>query len=480
MEESGFLFWVIRILWAVGAILLFGLAILIHEYGHFLAAKLLGFKIDAFSIGFGPALWKKKVNGVDYRIGCISLGGYVALPQLDPSAMDAIQGDNSGEKTAEQAEVAQPAWKRMIVAIAGPFGNIVLAVVVAFIIYAASSPENFGGIGVTVGYVKPGSATAEAGIAVGDKFVSVNGNPVTCWNEVSVECILGANTNTGIRACVEREGQTLDLVLPIEVQAETGYAYIPDLNPRLRCMVGKVVPGSPAEAAGMKKGDLLVAADGVDLNGPDDLIRRVTKSEGKPIALQVKRYPSGNMETVSLLPRYDEEAKRPLIGIIFGQSEADNQSWMMYRRPSLQLSNDAKSIFRILRALFAPRVKGEASRAAKGMGGAITLFVVFWMQIQSGVIHTLAFLRWLCINLAIINLLPIPVLDGGHVLFALIEMITRRKPSPKLVGWIYNVFVVLLIGLMAVLIFRDVWRFKGMVHRALDEAKVEQTEAAHE
>ena len=169
---------------------------------------------------------------------------------------------------------------------------------------------------------------------------------------------------------------------------------------------------------------------------------------------------------MTLTPKTDPESGRPLIGIIFAGSEAAKQPWMLYRRPSLQLSNDAKGVYRILRALFAPRVKGEAKRAAKGMGGAATLFVVFWLQLQAGLVQTLAFLRYLCVNLAVINLLPLPVLDGGHVMFALLEMITRRKPSARVTGWIYNIFAVLLISLMAILLLRDVWRFNRMFRRA--------------
>ena len=466
--------WCFRILWAVGAILLFGVAVIVHEFGHFLAGKLLGFKVDAFSVGFGPAIWRKKINGVVYRVGCIPLGGYVALPQLDPSEMDVIQGKNAEGERQPPPPVAP--WKRIVVAVAGPFGNIVLAVVAAFVIYAFSTPDNFGGVGVTVGYVEPEGGAAAAGLRVGDTFATLNGNKVSCWNEVTIECILGSGTNGTIQAQVVRDGATVDLSLPVSIDSESGYASLDGVEPRLKCQVGSVVTNSPAEAAGLRKGDTILAIDGTDLNGPDDMVSRIKKAGESPVALTVRPYRGSALATVTLTPRFDEEAGRPLIGIVFAQSEAANQPWMMYRRPSLQISNDAKSIFRILRALFAPRVKGEARRAANGMGGAVTLFVVFWMQIQAGILQTLAFLRYLCINLAVINLLPLPVLDGGHVMFALVEMITRRKPSAKLTGWIYNIFAALLISLMLFLLLRDVWRFNGMYRRRRSSA----AEAAEE
>ena len=469
MFDSQIALWCFRILWAVGAILLFGVAVIVHEFGHFLAAKLLGFQVDAFSVGFGPAIWKKKIGGVTYRVGCIPLGGYVALPQLDPSEMDAIQGKNSEPGERQPPPPVAP-WKRIVVAVAGPLGNVVLAVVVAFGIYLFSTPDNFGGVGVTIGRVEPGGPAEAAGLRVGDTFQTINGNSVSCWNEVTIECILGGGTNGTLQARVLRaEGEkavSVDLEIPVRVtDKDTGYAEIPGVEPRMKCQVGSVNPGSPAEAAGIRKGDQLLAVNGVDLNGPEDLIARVNAAGETSIDLFLRRYRTGATETVTLAPRFDAEMGRPLIGVIFAQSEASNQPWMMYRRPSLQLSNDAKSIFRILRALFAPRVKGEAKRAANGMGGAVTLFVVFWLQIQAGILQTLAFLRYLCINLAVINLLPLPVLDGGHVMFALVEMVTRRKPSAKLTGWIYNIFAVLLIALMLTLVLRDVWKFNRLFHR---------------
>ena len=388
--------------------------------------------------------------------------------------MDVIQGKN-GEGERQPVPPVAP-WKRIVVAVAGPFGNIVMAVVAAFVVYAFSTPDNFGGVGVTVGHVESGGKAAEAGLRVGDTFATLNGNKVSCWNEVTIECILGAGTNGLIQAQVVRDGSTVDLTLPVSVDSETGYASLEGVEPRLKCQVGSFMPDSPAEKAGLRKGDTILAVDGVNLSSPNHLISSIKAAGERPVVLSVRQYRGGAVAQFTLTPRFDAEAGRPLIGIVFAESEAANQPWMMYRRPYLQLSNDAKSIFRILRALFAPRVKGEAKRAAQDMGGAMTLFVVFWMQIQAGLLQTLAFLRYLCINLAVINLLPLPVLDGGHVMFALVEMITRRKPSAKLTGWIYNIFAILLINLMVLLLLRDVWRFNGMYRRSHSSA----AEAAEE
>ena len=464
----------IHVLWALGTLILFGLAIIIHEFGHFLAAKLLGFQVDAFSIGFGPAIWHKTIKGCDYRVCWIPLGGYVALPQLDPSSMDTIQGEH-GEETDRTRIPSVPAWKRIVVAFAGPFGNIVLAVILAFIIFAV--PSDFGGIGVTIGSVAKDGPAAAAGLRVGDRFVSVNGNKVDFWSEVAVECHLAGDTNNGVEAVVARGDALVDLRIPIARDPSTGYMMLPGVAPRLRCQIDTVTPGSPAETAGLKKGDLLLDLDGIPVNSPSDMIQRLSTNKGTPVELTLRRFRTGAIEKVSMVPRYNAKHHKIMIGVVFSANELKMPQWMAYRRPWLQLKNDAKSISRMLRALFAPKAKGEATRAAKDMGGALTLFYIFWVQVQAGLLHSLAFLRFLCINLAILNLLPLPILDGGHIAFALVEIVTRRKPSEKFVNAISTVFAVLLIGLMALLIFRDAWRFKKMHDRNVqDRLELEQEE----
>lgn len=464
----------LHILWAVGALLLFSIAVIVHEYGHFIFARKCGMKVDAFSIGFGPALWKKTVNGVTYRVGCIPFGGYVALPQLDPSSMDVVQGTNGEEGERESLKPVSP-WVRMVVAFAGPLGNLVLAVVLAFVIFAIPSPDGFGGVGVTVGSVDNGGRAELAGIKAGDKFVSVNGNNVSFWNDVVIECHFGGNTNSGIAAVVERDGRNVKLVLPVERDASTGYYKLEGVYPRLECRVGQLIDGMPAAKAGLEPGDLITAIDGHELSSPGEMADIVAESDGRALELDVVRRTSGATEKLTLKPEFGEEQGRLLIGIVFAESEASIPQWMMYKRPWHQLRGDVHNIFRMLRALFAPKSKGEAGRAAKDMGGALTLFYIFWAQVQAGLLHSLAFLRFLCVNLAILNLLPLPILDGGHIVFALAEIVTRRKPSAKFVNAVSSVFAVLLIGLMLLLVYRDAIRL-NRIRSMRSKAAVEAVE----
>ena len=156
-----------------------------------------------------------------------------------------------------------------------------------------------------------------------------------------------------------------------------------------------------------------------------------------------------------MTPRFNTEAGRHLLGIDFGGRAVTASQWLQYRKPWLQLKGDATSVVRILRALVAPRAKGETKRAASGLSGPLVILVLLWLQVRASPIAALAFLRFLCVNLALLNLLPLPVLDGGHIVFALYETVTRRKPNARLVNVLSNAFAVLLIGLMALLLFRD-------------------------
>lgn len=447
----------------LGVMFLFCLAVVVHEFGHFIAAKWLGFKINTFSVCFGPAIWKKKINGVEYRIGSIPLGGYVALPQLDPSSMDTIQGKNDEKGKAEDTSDEPPpppmaAWKRIIVAVAGPLGNVILAVIAAFIIFAFAPDDEFGGYGTTIGKVETTGAIAEAGIREGDRIVTINGQEVSFWSEVIIECHFVGDPQNGIPVVVDRGGEKIELKLPVEKDEKTGYHRIPGLSPRVKCALANIFPNSVAAKAGLKEGDIVKQINGKVPSSVNEAVELVSASGTNLFSMIVSRKGSIKAFAVNLAAVYNEEYKRPMIGVAFKDASAGIPQWMMFKRPGQQLSGDAKSIFRILRALFAPKSKAEAGRAAKDMGGPGTLLFVLWNEVQAGFFHSLAFLRFLCINLAILNLLPLPVLDGGHILFAILEIITRKRPSPKLVDIVTNFFAILLLGLMATLLFRDVVR----------------------
>ena len=437
----------------IAVALLFGLAVFIHEFGHYLAARCLGLRVDVFSIGFGPAIVKWRRNGIEYRVCWIPLGGYVALPQLDPSGMDKIQGGHASGDEGDGYLPAIPAWRRVLVALAGPLGNFVLAVALAWIIFLLPS-GNSTGPDITVGDVKPGSAAADAGFATGDRIVDVNGTPVASWNDFVVECHLSGDLTNGVRVLVERGGDRIPLSAKVSQDDGLKTLRIDGLSRMARCIVGDFTADSPAARAGLAKGDVIAAVNGERLTSPSHMVALVSGAGEEPLELTVLR--GGETLGIAVAPRYDQELGRHVIGIIFADPDAGSSPWLVYRNPWRQLKADAGSITRILRALFAPKAKGEAKRAANALGGPVMIFFLLWNQVMAGLANSLAFLRFLCVNLAILNLLPLPVLDGGHILFALWEIVTRRKPHPRFIEIVTNAFAILLIGLMILLVSRDV------------------------
>ncbi len=354
----------------VACILLFSFAIFIHEFGHFLVARLLGFRVDVFSIGFGPALWKKRYGDVEYRISAIPFGGYVALPQLDPEGTKGLQGTRDGEKIDEA-----PPWKRIAVAFAGPFGNIVLAVVLAFLL-AAVPGARFGELPAEVGSVLPDGPAAEAGMQKGDIVLSVNGNTVRTWTEMTTEIQIAGEKQTVFT--VERGGKPVDLKIAPKRDKVTGACYI---------LAASITNGVNAAA------------------------------------------------------------------------------WMPSRNPLKQLSWDAGQIVRTLKALCTPK---ESKAAARALGGPVMIAEGLYNQVRRNGWDAIGFLRFLNVNLAMLNLMPIPVLDGGLILFALFELLFRRKPPKKFTDLLTMGFMWLFLALMLFLVWRDVSRSRR-IHMAMGE-----------
>lgn len=359
-------------------VLLFALAILVHEFGHFIVAVSLGLRVEAFSIGFGPALWKKRIRGVEYRLSAIPLGGYVSIPDVDPEGTKVLEGE--GDKAAK---IRIPPWKEVLVAVAGPLMNVVLAVVLAVILYLVPSAR-FGETPAVIDAVLPGGAAAEAGILPGDRVVSVNGRTVQSWTEMSVE---------------------------------------------------------------------------IQISG------------GKQTLLGIERATTNGVMELSLVPKRDEVTGAYFIMAV-NTNGCGAAGWMPSRNPIKQLAWDAGSIFRVLKGFVTPK---EARATANAVGGPVMIAESIYHSLKRSPWDGVGFLRFLNVNLAVLNLLPIPVLDGGLILFSLIALIFRRRIPDSVVKVVSMFFMYLLMALMALLIVKDVSR-SWRIHTAKPAAKAQSSE----
>ena len=468
----------------IGVAILFSMAVFIHELGHFLVARKLGFKVDAFSIGFGPALWKKTIDGVEYRFSAIPFGGYVALPQLDPSGMDKVQGNHEGKKEGEEkgekkAETLPDTapWKRILVAFAGPFGNVVLAVFLALLIYWVPGIRT-GVTSTRIGFLEKNSEAARAGLEVGDRIATVNGKRVETWTDFQTECLLAGTSMRAdfgiVKKGAAKGAQPVVYSIPLSTNNVLNLSVLSGVYPEMLCTVKEVVAGSPAAEAGLKSGDVLFSVNGKVVTSSSSFIRLVSGSGDKALEFSVRR--GGERLLFTIRPRYDEGTKRALIGVMIGDSMGTVKPWMMYKDPWKQLKWDSLSVARVLEGLVSPKSKGERAAIAKNVGGPVAIMVGLYNTVKGSIWDGIGFLRMICVNLAILNLLPIPVLDGGHIVFALYEMIFRRKPHPKVVAYLVNGFAILLLGLMAILVWRDIARQITMkrVEKSIQQEEVQQ------
>ncbi|MEI8140124.1 MAG: RIP metalloprotease RseP [bacterium] len=438
--------------------ILFGMTIFVHELGHFLAARYFGFKVDVFSIGFGPAIWQRTYNGVAYKICIIPLGGYVALPQLDPTGMSLIQGEtDSSTKTSDVPESTptEPArnlpaiapWKRIIVSIAGAAGNMVFAIFLAWVVYVVGKPASVAEETSIVGYVATSSAAYTNGLRCGDEILAVNGQPVKNW----VEFLMTSSRHTLATVTVQRVSEQLTLTLP-------GAESIGQIDSKGLCMVFNIAPGMSAEKAGFQRGDLLSEFDGQKIYSPGHLVSIMQNYKGKSVPMVY--YRDGKRLTTLVTPDYDPATERIRIGIEFNPKQVDvDFNKIVHPSPWTQIHFHSTAIFQTLHALTVP---GQASNTAKQIGGPLAILIAYYYVVKLSLMIAVFFTSFLNVNLAIINLLPIPVLDGGHIVFSLWEMIFRRPLHSKIIVGLTNLFAILLIVLFVFLTGRDTYRYTAI------------------
>jgi len=448
---------------AVIVLLMFGASIFIHEFGHYWVARRRGLKVLEFAIGFGPKLYSWTRHGIEYSLRWIPAGGFVKLPQMITS--QAIEG---GDESQEKIPPASPLSK-ILVAVAGPVMNVFFAFFIATIIYFVGLP-----VAVTppiIGYVEPNSPEAKMGIVQDDRIVSVDGNKIKSWEDINRFTIF-ARTNV-VPVVIEHKVGENEWGKPITYQltaksSEIGGKFI-NLDPKAHPVVKFIESNSPGEKAGLKLEDEVISFGDVPVVNQEQLVDLIHKRPGQATEILVKRgeekikltvVPEMNPGTkmgrigVGLSPNFVYELQKP------GPSPLDQVATVWYRTIDT------------LGALFHSKQTGIGIKDLSGPPGIIAMLAA---QVNADFRLALSFLVLLNINLAIINLFPIPVLDGGHILMAIIEKIRRRPLSIKFVEYTTTAFAVLLISFMLFVSFNDVTKrlpiFKAMFQHT---TKIEQ------
>ena len=450
-----------------GVVMLFNFRIFVHELGHVFAARWRGLYVDRFQIWFGRPIWKKTINGVQWGLGWIPAGGFVSLPQMAP--MEAIEGSVELPKDLKPVKPLD----KIIVAAAGPVASFLLAVLFAVAVWLVGKPDFEMGV-TTVGFVAPDSPAAQAGILPGDKIVKVDGRPVTKWagNMEGVRELIMLGEKDKVTFTIQRPGTPgeLDIACGFRIPEtewwqRSGMRQV-GLMQAIPCVVGEVLPNSPAAQAGLKVGDSITAVNGVHVWNPSAL--DVPLKKGEPLMLDVTGK-DGAVRQVTVQGRLPEnwhnsqdgsllKGAQPILGVVWDLS-AVGRDVTVHPTPWAQIRQSLKWMGDTLAKVVAPGSNVGVEHLSGPVGIANQFYRMF--SLDEGWKLALWFSVVLNVNLAILNILPLPVVDGGHVVMNTIELIFRRPLNVKVLEFVQFGFVFLLMGFFLFVTFKDVGEFFG-------------------
>jgi len=442
----------------VGTLVALGVLVTFHEFGHFWVARRCGVKVLRFSVGFGMPLlrWHDR-RGTEFVIAAIPLGGYVKMLDEREGEVPADQLDQSfNRKTVRQ---------RIAIVAAGPIANFLLAMVFFWVLAMLGSQQ----VRPVIGAVESDSIAAKAGLVAGQEIVSIDGEPTTGWGAVNLQLVRRLGESGTVNVVVREQGSTTETPRELALDHWLKGADEPDpikslgirpWRPALPPVLAELDPKGPAQAAGLKTGDRLLALDGQPLGDWQQVVDLVRVRPDTKIVLKVERDGAQIDVPVTLSVRGEAKAAGGYLGagvkgvdwppsmvreVSFGPlaaiGEGAKRTWTM---SVLTLESLKKMLF------------GELS--VKNLSGPITIAKVAGASAQSGVADFLNFLAYLSISLGVLNLLPIPVLDGGHLLFYLVEWVRGRPLSDRVQGWGIQIGISLVVGVMLLALVNDLGR----------------------
>lgn len=433
----------------IGMVLALGVIILVHEWGHFIAARYFGVRVDVFSIGFGPRLFGIRRGDTDWRISAIPLGGYVRMAGQDITEIDSGETKPTG---APDELMSKKRWQRAIISFAGPAVNLIFPILLLAGYYLISGQPHAAYLDqppVIVGMAANSTASA-AGFQQGDKIVSVNGAKVATWDDAQ-RILFSGPTDKPAKIEVEAAGATriLDLNLKRDPY-DHPLGYLP-----VAPVVGQVVAGRPASHAGLKAGDVIRAVESQKIDYWDQFVDQVRGSAGKPLQLTVER--KGQPLVLSVTPMRgaaDPSEKNFQIGIAPEVKLAYRSVKPVeaVQSAALQTGNIIGETFGVLGKLFTGRVSVKELQSFVGISRAAG------EAVSMGSAAIISFMALISVNLGILNLLPIPILDGGHILLLSLEGIRRRDFSLAFKERFIQVGLVFLLVLFAYVMYNDVVR----------------------
>ena len=433
------------------------LLIVIHEYGHFWVARRCGVKVLRFSVGFGKPLWRRLgKDGTEFVIAPFPLGGYVKM-------LDEGEGDVPDDER-DRAFNRQSLAKRIPLKVAGPVANLLFAIVAYWFLFVSGIP----GIKPVIGEVAPQSVAAEAGLLAGDEILRVDGRDTPTWNATFKALMRHAEQGEQAEITVASGGseQSHELAVPELAIDQAGQLLsrlgISPLRPNIKPIIGEVVADSPAEQAGVKPGDRLLSADGQQLDNWNDWVALIQSSAGKTLTIELSR--DGQLQTLQLTPE-ETETGQGRIGagvdgelsqlpdelkaeLRYGPLEAIPQAFV---QTWLFTSSTMKSLWGML--------TGKVS--TDNLGGPISIAQIAGSSAEQGLISFVSFLAMISITLGILNLLPIPMLDGGHLAMFLIEAVRGKPLSEQTQVKGQQIGLFLLLMLMFLAFFNDLSRLFG-------------------